>query len=175
MTSFMGFIVVVLLIWMIVLLARSQRPKGKPIIVTAKPTVVYGSEPWAEHNKEIEQWINTNPDFDKKYWAKVAGTNHLNDDGSSRQAILSQCQPRDFLRLILEPDNPVDPDAVKVVRQDGKQIGYLPKRVAATMQTHFRNGEHWEAVLTEITGINPHPHPWQGANICLVRRKHTAA
>ena len=168
--SLMGLLVIILLIIVTILLlsrhAKAATPK--PIVITVKPTYIYG-EPWAEADEEVTKWVRSNPEWDKNYWCAVAGVRYKNDDGSSRQEAINQCQSREMLRLVPEPDNPVDPNAVKVLRQNGQQIGYIPRRLAARMHDHFVKGERWEAVLSELTGVEPHPHQWQGANIWLVR------
>ena len=164
---------VIFLLIVIAVLATRTPQKAKPIVVTVKATYIYG-EPWAEPNKEIEKWVKGNPEYDKTYWCTVAGVRHANDDGTSRQEAINQCRPPEVLRLVLEPNNPVDPNAVKVMRQNGKQLGYVPKRLAARMRDHFIKGERWDAILSEITGLEPCPHPWQGANIWLVRHRQAS-
>jgi hypothetical protein len=167
--SLMGLLVIILLIVIVILLAtRPAKAAPKPAVITLKPTYIYG-EPWAYPDKEIEKWVKTNPEWDKKYWCTVAGVRYKNDDGSSRQEAINQCQPREMLRLVPEPDNPVDPNAVKVCRENGQQLGYVPRQLAARMREHFLKGERWDAILSELTGVEPHPHQWQGANIWLVR------
>jgi len=68
------------------------------------------------------------------YLLSVAGVSYNNDDGSSRQRIISQCRPGETLMLIREPDNNFDPGAIKVTRRNGQQIGYVPAHIA-------RNGD----------------------------------
>jgi len=58
------------------------------------------------------------------FYAQVHGINHKNDDGSSRQQIIKDCHEGEELVLVPEPDNPVDPDAVKICRKNGEQLGY---------------------------------------------------
>src|SRR5262249_54156269 len=45
---------------------------------------------------------------------------------SHYQPALRRCRVGDELRLVPEPDNPYDPNAIMVSRMDGKKIGYLP-------------------------------------------------
>jgi hypothetical protein len=66
----------------------------------------------------------------RTYFASVAGVSYNNDDGSSRQTIISQCKPGEKLMLIREPDNRFDPAAIKVTRWNGHQIGYVPADIA---------------------------------------------
>jgi len=64
------------------------------------------------------------------YFVSVAGVSYNNDDGSSRQTIISRCKPGETLRLIREPGNKIDPGAIKVTRRNGEQIGYVPAHIA---------------------------------------------
>ena len=41
----------------------------------------------------------------RTYVVSVAGVSYHNDDGSSRQTIISRCKPGETLMLIREPDN----------------------------------------------------------------------
>ncbi len=62
---------------------------------------------------------------------KVVGVSHQNQDGTSRQKIISdEVRENDLLILEPEPDNPHDPNAVRVLSKQGNQIGYLKKEVA---------------------------------------------
>jgi HIRAN domain len=68
----------------------------------------------------------------RHFFAQVAGESHRNDeDGSDRQAIIASCRVGELLFLDAEPDNPEDENAVRVLRRDGKQIGYLERAMAA--------------------------------------------
>jgi hypothetical protein len=58
---------------------------------------------------------------------EVHGEAQLNSDGTSRQDIIARCREGEYIELVAEPDNPADPEAVKVCRKNGEQIGYLPR------------------------------------------------
>jgi hypothetical protein len=62
--------------------------------------------------------------------SQVAGVTYENADGSSRQAVLGRCQEGEALKLVREPSNPYDGNAVGVRRSNGEQLGYLPKEFA---------------------------------------------
>lgn len=47
----------------------------------------------------------------------------------NRQEVIARLSEGERVSLIREPDNAFDPDAVKVVRWDHKQIGYLDREV----------------------------------------------
>ena len=62
---------------------------------------------------------------DKVFFAKVHGVSYKNDDGSSRQKIISGRKVGEELDIIPEPTNKHDPGAMKVCRKNGEQLGYL--------------------------------------------------
>jgi hypothetical protein len=60
------------------------------------------------------------------FFSQVHGIKHTNDDGSSRQEIIARCYEGEELFLVPEPANRYDPDAVKICRVNGEQLGYWP-------------------------------------------------
>lgn len=58
------------------------------------------------------------------FFAQVHGITHKNADGTSRQDIIDRCREGEELALVPEPTNRFDPDAVKVCRKNGEQLGY---------------------------------------------------
>jgi hypothetical protein len=71
---------------------------------------------------------------------KVVGVSKNNTDGSSRQQIIArEVKENDPLQLVLEPDNPFDPNAVKVLSKFGHQIGYLGRDVAERVRMALLN------------------------------------
>lgn len=74
------------------------------------------------------------------YETKVVGVSLSNADGSSRQEIIKrEVEENDKLNLAAEPDNPHDPNAIKVLSKHGNQIGYLNKEMAATIKPALDN------------------------------------
>jgi len=73
----------------------------------------------------------------RQFLSAVHGESFRNADGSLRQTILAGCVAGERMRLICEPDNPYDREAVKVCRLNGEQIGYLPygDRMAETIRS----------------------------------------
>jgi hypothetical protein len=60
------------------------------------------------------------PHTNKYFNTKIAGASFPNADGSSRPSIIKKCEPMEVLRLELEPNNPVDPNAIAVKRSTGR-------------------------------------------------------
>jgi hypothetical protein len=52
----------------------------------------------------------------RHFFTKVAGVSHENRNGTSRQEIISRCRQWEQLRFMREHENPVDANAVAVVR-----------------------------------------------------------
>jgi hypothetical protein len=69
----------------------------------------------------------------RHFFANVAGESFCNDDGSDRQPIIASCRVGEALILDAEPDNPEDENAIRVLRLDGKQIGYIERDMAARL------------------------------------------
>ncbi len=60
----------------------------------------------------------------------VVGFSHNNEDGSNRQKIILSCRAGDRLVLERESGNRYDKHAIRVVRPDGTQVGYIDKENA---------------------------------------------
>lgn len=129
----------------------------------------YDPAQYRARNEVREQWLRERyPEADKLIFSKIAGVTHRNRNGSDRQMILERCSAREELRLIPEPDNRFDPNAVAVCRENGEQLGYLGRRLAEEMCGWMDKGEHWSVVLTQVTGIDKQT---LGANIALLRKR----
>jgi len=66
---------------------------------------------------------------ERPFAVNIAGYSYDNDDGSSRQEILSRCQVGESL-ILTHVKNPYDKNAIKVARMNGEQIGFLHKSTA---------------------------------------------
>jgi hypothetical protein len=87
------------------------------------------------------------------FFTKIAGVSHCNDDGTSRQDVVRRCREGEVLRLGREPNKPHDPNAVRVLRQNGEQLGYLPAHVAATgLACDLDEGRNFHVIVDAITG-----------------------
>lgn len=75
----------------------------------------------------------------------LAGESYKNDDGSSRQKRIRQCSIGEELIMEPEPDNEYDPNALKVARANGRQIGYIPMQYSSEFSSKIANG--WPITL----------------------------
>ncbi len=84
---------------------------------------------------------------------KVVGVSKQNTDGSSRQVIInSLVNEDDPVHFELEPDNPYDPNAVKVLITGMKQIGYLNRNIAPNVKSAIVNGAEIIARVSWVSG-----------------------
>jgi single-stranded-DNA-specific exonuclease len=71
----------------------------------------------------------------------------------NRQAVVALLTEGERLSLIRDPDNPFDPNAVKVVRWDRQQIGFLDRELARIMAPKMdRYGGTFVATVKRVTG-----------------------
>src|SRR5262249_16469371 len=81
---------------------------------------------------------------------QVAGVEHANGDGPARGASVKKCPLFDLPPPRHEPQNKYDSNAIAVLRADGEQIGYLPRRVAAEFVGEAKLGCRYVAALESI-------------------------
>ena len=87
------------------------------------------------------------------YDSKVAGVSMNNPDGSSRQDIIKrEVFEEDHLSLELEPENPHDPNAIKVLSKFGNQIGYLRRDVAEQVRPALINEAEIHVKASWVSG-----------------------
>jgi hypothetical protein len=88
---------------------------------------------------------------------RIVGVVYPNPDGTSRRDAVRTLRRLDLVRLAHRPDNPVDVNAVAVLREpDGHQLGYLPATLAKDVVGAARErGTRYLALVTEVTGVGP--------------------
>jgi hypothetical protein len=86
----------------------------------------------------------------RHFFAALVGESHTNRDGTSRQTILAGCRPGEQLRFEREPDNPVDPNAVKVCRLTGEQLGYVGMDLAERLAGELDRGAVRVPILASV-------------------------
>jgi hypothetical protein len=88
-------------------------------------------------------------------FSHVTGESLRNDDGTDRQAIIASCRVGAPLRLEAKPANPAmaeDEISVLVLCEDGQQIGYLERDLAARIANHLRNVSAFVACIRRRSG-----------------------
>ena len=125
--------------------------------------------PLSEADKEARQKEKPKPRSKglDSFYTKVAGVSHRNDDGTYRQRIIRRCRPQE--RLVLDHDerNPHDPNAVRVCRQSGEQVGFLNAELAEEVVSAAREGYRYAAFVKNITG-GTEDRPTLGMNLLMV-------
>ncbi len=90
---------------------------------------------------------------DSSFFTKIAGVTHRNRDRKSRQRLIAQCNVGEELCLEREPNNPIDPNAIKVLRVTGEQLGYIPAHVAASgLARDLDRGARPKCRIKNLTG-----------------------
>lgn len=84
------------------------------------------------------------------FFAHVAGESFRSADGSDRQAIIPRCRVGDLLMLKPEPDNPHDINAIRVLRQNGEQMGYLQREFAGQVMSRSARGYGFHALVAGV-------------------------
>lgn len=103
------------------------------------------------------KWVET-------FYSKVVGITFPNRDGSSRLKEIRKCEISEELQLVPEPDNPADRCAVAVCRMNGKQIGYMTKKVSGQVFNNILAGRRYACFISDLTGSYESP----GVNIFVV-------
>jgi hypothetical protein len=99
-------------------------------------------------------------DGEPYFFTKVVGVTFRN-----RQEALATCAPGQWLKLVPEPDNPVDPLAVMVTTWDGQQLGYLNAEMAPRYRGALLNRTRsYRVMVAEVTG-GGWPRKPRGMNI----------
>jgi hypothetical protein len=89
----------------------------------------------------------------RHFYAPVVGLPYPNPDGTSRREAVRGLRQWERVHLVHRPDNPVDRNAVAVLRAaDGRQLGFLPAALAADVVEAARGGTRYLAVVSEVTG-----------------------
>lgn len=82
---------------------------------------------------------------------RVAGVTFENDNGTSRQEILKKCKPGEPIKLVHSP-MPEHEYAVKVLRENGEQLGHIPREDAEDVADWLNSANTVTAKIKRITG-----------------------
>src|SRR5207249_3119713 len=95
-------------------------------------------------------WVKDRRVSFEHFFGDVAGESHHNADGSDRQAIIPRCRVGELPVLEHEPDNPHDINAIRVLRQNGEQIGYLEREFAGEVVSRSAKGLKFHAAIAGL-------------------------
>jgi hypothetical protein len=87
------------------------------------------------------------------YSTRVVGVSFPNSDGTSRQKIIKKLLEGEKIFLKREPENEYDPNAIKVLTEDKKQIGYIQKELARLLAPRFDRKEKYKSEIMSIACV----------------------
>jgi HIRAN domain len=119
--------------------------------------------PWKDGAGMAEQ-----PERVRHFFTKIAGVSHRNQNGTERQAIITRCRVGEPLTLTHEEDNPKDPNAVRVCRADGSQLGYLNAGLAEQVVRRSAKGYRFAVFIKNLTGGTARATT-RGVNLLIVQ------
>ncbi|MGE5508976.1 MAG: single-stranded-DNA-specific exonuclease RecJ [Chitinophagales bacterium] len=90
--------------------------------------------------------------YDSILEASAFNTKAVGVTFEGRQEVLRRLQPGEALLLKREPENPHDPQAVRVETVDGQQVGYLRAGLARHLGPALDKGWQYTAVVSALTG-----------------------
>lgn len=98
----------------------------------------------------------------KSFFTKIAGVTF-----EGRQRIIPRCSEGESLRLVRDPTNPYDRGAIKVMRLNGEQLGFIPSDVSRAgdpsgLAYRMDRGSKYECKIKDKTGGG---EKWLGVNI----------
>jgi hypothetical protein len=106
--------------------------------------------------------------IDKHFYANVVGVTYPNEDGSSREDAIESCKFGQLIQFRREVNNKYDPNAVSVITEDGRGLGYLSRGVAADVTRQFdTTGAVWMAMVRRVTRRSAGNHA--GLLLCMFR------
>lgn len=104
----------------------------------------------------------------------IAGEMQKNPDGSRRQNIIATCTVGEAVLFVRDQHDPRDANCVRVLRENGEQIGQLPKPWSRRIAPELDSGRSFEAEVFEIHGGIP-GKPSRGVVIRVMSRLTAAA
>jgi len=88
----------------------------------------------------------------REFYTKLAGVTH-NQEGVNPQLLLRKCRSGQELKLIRDPLNMFDKNAIKVRLSTGEQLGWINKDLAQrSLAEDIDRGTTVEAEISEVTG-----------------------
>ena len=98
----------------------------------------------------------------KSFFTKIAGVTF-----EGRQRMIPWCSEGESLRLVRDPTNPYNGGAIKVMRFNGEQLGFIPSDVSRAghpsgLAYRMDRGSRYECKIKDKTGGE---EKWLGVNI----------
>jgi hypothetical protein len=96
--------------------------------------------------------VDIRPSTAKSFFTTVAGVTH-----DSRQRIVARCTVGESLTLVRDSSNRFDSGAIKVIRLNGEQLGYIPAHVSrggdpSGLAFQMDRGDSFQCRISNLTG-----------------------
>jgi hypothetical protein len=95
--------------------------------------------------------VQTNSEFSH---IEIAGVTFSNDDGTSRQLIISKLNKSDKLKLKPDPSNPHDENAIAVLNMRGLIVGWIPRGINIQVLELLKENKIKSVIVAEIYGFD---------------------
>ena len=156
---------------LLVILLALRLAKGRQrsyVAPTSLPDVPESNRP-VSHTRQSPELTNDRAPSNaskelRHFMLQVHGIYHRNSDGSNRQQIIRKCHTEEVLRFMPEPDNPYDPYAIKICRENGDQLGYLDAGNAMRITGELSIGWTFRVTVDEVFAADR-----RGAFGCRIR------
>ncbi len=83
----------------------------------------------------------------ESFHTKLAGVSF-----EGRQDVVARLETGSTLRVVRQPDNAFDPNAIALLDPTGAQVGFFNRRLAAALAPVVDGGVAFEVTVTEVTG-----------------------
>jgi len=83
----------------------------------------------------------------ESFHTKLAGVSF-----EGRPDVVARLEPAAPLRLVRQPDNEYDPNAIAILDTAGDQVGFFNRRLAAALAPEIDRGAAYVVSVTEVTG-----------------------
>ena len=98
----------------------------------------------------------------ESFFTKIAGVTF-----KGRQRMIPRCSEGEILRLVRDPTDRYDKGAIKVMRSNGEQLGFIPSEVSRAgdpsgLSYRMDHGSRYECKIKKKTGGG---EKWWGVNI----------
>ncbi len=155
---------IVLLLCLVAIAIFFFKKLGSATFESSSASVNRSRDPYDAEDAAFESVLarRMGPHITGHFFTKVVGITFKNEDGIIGQDLIPHCKQLDFLKLVPEPDNPYDRDAISVRLEDGRRIGYLNRRTAQEITSDIQRGAVWLACV-KFTKL-----PSKTKNGCLV-------
>jgi len=102
---------------------------------------------YQEHYLNKRRYLSNVSKPGNKFTTKVVGVTF---DG--RQNTIRKLHVGEALNLVREPSNPHDPNALKVLRISGEQVGYIDRQLAKSLSAKLRSTNQYTVRVLKIIG-----------------------